>query len=332
MKLLLHLVALAGIVASAQAQTPVGSILRVEVENQTIYVFDCPTAQLATNPNKLDRADPKTFESSLNIGDIVSVNGNPVKGSVFESITAFGSTPMATPGRAIADTTHNGMYLWNLEFLSLDGPPIGAVQISGLAGGQRPPGYPPEIARNGAYVVTGGTGAFFGVRGYWQADIDAAVPVRSTSACEDPAFRRSNGGGKIHGILYLVPAFQPNIAVTVIGPAVVHSSDYTAVTLEKPARPGELLTLFATGLGPTRPGVAPGQPFPSSPLQPVNAPVEVVVNGQAIAALYAGGYPGSVDGYQVNFQMPDSLEPGLARVQVKSAWIAGSEVEISVGQ
>src|ERR1041385_1792358 len=171
------------------AQGIVGSILRVEIEAQTLYVFDCPNAQLASSPNRMDRADPKTFESSLNIGDIVSVNGTAVKGSVFESIRAFGSTPTLTPGRAIADTTHNGLYLWNLEFLNLDNTPIGAVQISGLAGGARPPGYPTEISRNGAYVVTGGTGAFFGVRGYWQADPDTTAPVRTTSACEDPAYR-----------------------------------------------------------------------------------------------------------------------------------------------
>jgi hypothetical protein len=246
------------------AQAPAGSILRVEVEDQTIYVFDCPNSQLASNPNKLTRANanPRTFESTMNFGDIVSVNGTPVKGSVFESITAFAASPSAMPGQAIADTTHNGIYLWNLEFLNLDGTPIGAVQISGLAGGVRPPGYPKEIQRNGAYVVTGGTGAFFGVRGYWEADIDAVVPVRTTSACEDPAFRRVNGGGKLHGILWLVPLSQPQIAVTASGPAVFHA-DFSPVTAAKPAKAGEALIAKATGLGPTRPGVDPGQPFPT---------------------------------------------------------------------
>ena len=333
MKLLRVLIVLAILAVHGQvakAQTAPGSILLVEIENQTVYVLDCPNSQLAASTAKLDRANPKTFESALNFGDIVSVNGTAVKGSVFESITAAASSPSPAPGGVILDTSHNGIYLWNLEFLNTDGTPIGAVQISGLAGGTKPPGYPPEIARNGAYIVTGGTGSFFGVRGYWEADPDTVVAIRTTSACEDPSRRRANGGGKLHGILYLVPETAPQIAMTPAGPAVVHGTDFSTVTAAKPAKPGETLSLFATGLGPTRPGVNPGQPFPASPLQPVNAPVEVVVNGQTVLAAYAGGYPGAVDGYQVNFRVPDATSPGQASVQVKSAWIAGPAVQIAV--
>ena len=333
-----HIVSILAVLAlsgsGVLAQAPIGSILRVEIENQTVYVFDCPNSELATNPNKLTRSNPipKTFESTMNFGDIVSVNGTPVKGSVFESISYFTASPTGALGQAISDTTHGGMYLWNLEFLNLDGTPIGAVQISGLSGGARPPGYPREIPRNGAYIVTGGTGVFFGVRGYWQADPDAAVPVRTTSACEDPAFRRTHGGGKIHAILYLVPLSQPQIVMTATGPAVVHSNDNSPVTTAKPAKSSEILTLYATGLGPTRPGVEPGQPFTADPRQVVNSPVQVFVNGRTSEVLYAGGYPGTADGYQVNFRVPDGITPGQASIQVTSAWNAGPEAKVPVSQ
>jgi uncharacterized protein (TIGR03437 family) len=46
--------------------------------------------------------------------------------------------------------------------------------------------------------------------------------------------------------------------------------------------------------------------------------------------LYAGGYPGAVDGYQVNFRVPDGIATGLASLQLTSAWIAGSEVKIAI--
>src|SRR5574337_1612411 len=42
---------------------------------------------------------------------------------------------------------------------------------------------------------------------------------------------------------------------------------------DTPAAAGEVLSLFARGLGPVKPGVDPGQPFPSSPLATVNSPV-----------------------------------------------------------
>ena len=102
------------------------------------------------------------------------------------------------------------------------------------------------------------------------------------------------------------------------------------MTAAKPARAGEILTLFASGLGPTRPGVDPGQPFPADPLQVVNSPIQVFVNGNPADVLYAGGYPGAVDGYQVNFRVPDGATPGQASLRLASAWITGPSVSIPV--
>jgi uncharacterized protein (TIGR03437 family) len=65
---------------------------------------------------------------------------------------------------------------------------------------------------------------------------------------------------------------------------VTHTSDFTPVSAAKPAAAGEV-SVFATGLGLTTPGVNPGQPFPASP-PAVNSPVEVLVNGKS-ADVYA---------------------------------------------
>ena len=74
----------------------------------------------------------------------------------------------------------------------------------------------------------------------------------------------------------------------------------------------------------------PGKPFPASPLAAVNSPVEVLVNGRAAEVLAAVGYPGAVDGYQVNFRIPSETARGTATIQVSAAWIAGPEVRIPV--
>jgi uncharacterized protein (TIGR03437 family) len=113
-------------------------------------------------------------------------------------------------------------------------------------------------------------------------------------------------------------------------PAVVHASDSTLVSASKPAKAGEILTLYAAGLGPTRPGVDPGQPFTADPRQLANSPVQVLVNGNPGELLYAGGYPGAIDGYQVNFRVPDGTTSGQATLQLTSAWIAGLGVNIPV--
>jgi uncharacterized protein (TIGR03437 family) len=54
------------------------------------------------------------------------------------------------------------------------------------------------------------------------------------------------------------------------------------------------------------------------------------VNGKAAEVLGAVGYPGALDGYQVNFRMPSDAAKGAASIQVSAAWIAGTPVNIAV--
>ena len=142
--------------------------------------------------------------------------------------------------------------------------------------------------------------------------------------------RRQNGGGHIRSVLYLVPMSPPQIATTIGGPAVAHSTDFSLVSSGNPASAGEILSLFATGLGPTRTSLIPGQPFPSSPLAVVNSPVQVTVNGKSAEILSAVGYPGSVEAYQVNFRVPTDTAKGTAIIQVVVAWIPGAPVSVAV--
>ena len=131
-------------------------------------------------------------------------------------------------------------------------------------------------------------------------------------------------------MLQVIPMSVPQIVTTASGPAVTHSSNFSLVTASKPAAPGEILSLFATGLGPTRPGVDPGQAFTSDPPQVVNSPVEVMVNGKPAEVLGAVGFPGAVDGYQVNFRVPSEAAKGSATIQVSAAWITGPSVTSAI--
>ena len=74
----------------------------------------------------------------------------------------------------------------------------------------------------------------------------------------------------------------------------------------------------------------PGKPFPSDVLVAVNSPVDVTVNGKSADMLVAVGFPGAVDGYQVNFRVPSDTPKGAAVIQVSAAWIAGPAVSIPV--
>lgn len=108
-------------------------------------------------------------------------------------------------------------------------------------------------------------------------------------------------------------------------------SDLSPVTAAKPAKAGEVLVVTATGLGPTVPGVNPGQPFSSVVGQnQVNSPLDVSVNGQMAEVINAIGGPGLVDTYRVDFRVPAGTTAGIAVVQLTAAWIAGVPVSIAV--
>ena len=308
---------------SGAAQGPAGSLLVIETANHAGYVRDVADySLLATKPGPTT-AVAKTFVETILIGDIVSVNGMRVKGTVFEILNTLSLRPDAAPGQAIADITRGGLVEWYFEILDEDSRQIGTIRVSGTNGGAAPPGQTRQI-QTGNYVVVGGTGAFLGARGYMGSTAGASrASLRGASMAEDPASGRLLGGGSLRQGVYIIPMFRPEVLTTPNGPAVVHASDFSLVTAAKPARAGEVLTLFAPGLGPTRPGVEPGQPFPAGSPQVANSPIDVTVNGSPADVLYAGGFPGSTDGYQVNFRLPSQLSPGSASLSVSAAWIAG---------
>jgi hypothetical protein len=316
----------------ALAQPPV-TVLDIRGENTVSYFHDVfDYTKIASNPGISTALRPiKPFQSFTDITDIVSVNGQPVKGVwISRGDPQIGLDPNAIHGaampRAIADVTRAGIVHHYIEILKLDGTPIGTIMATGMNGGDPPPGAPAAVVGNNLTVV-GGTGAFLGARG--QAG-NAVQTFRVASISEDPANRRINGGLPKRTIIHLIPLSLPTIMSSPLAPWLFHASDLTLVTNAKPAASGEMLTLLASGLGPTRPGVGPGQPFAADPPQIVNSPIQVFVNGTPAEVLYAIGYPGTIDQYQVSFRLPTGTSTGIASIQLTSAWVVGPEVRIAV--
>ena len=320
-------ITMAGMAASAQ--TP-PAILTIDLAAHVEYYEDTALPSYATNPSLTTQntGTGKNFFEILILADIVAINGQPVKGLYVSRNRVIQGGPTATPGQVISDASVTAYREDLFKILQTDGTPIGSITALGISGGTPPPGGA-LTQTGGDWAITGGTGAFLGVRGS-MGGTGAQKGGRPASMSEDPSARRTLGGGTFQFVLYLVPMEAPAIATTVNGPAVVHASDFSLVTAAKPAAPGETLALFATGLGPVRGGVAPGQAFPSSPVASVNAPVQVMVNGVAAQVASATGYPGVADGYQVNFQMPQGVPHGTASVTVSAAWVGGAPVAIAV--
>jgi uncharacterized protein (TIGR03437 family) len=311
----------------ATAQVPLPSTMVIDVDNYVEYLEDtADPLKRGTDPNLTTvRVLPNTFVESDHLSDIVSLNGQPAKGLAFSSARVIGSTTASTPGRPIGDITTSTYRSYYFQIMSAEGAYVGTIYCSGPHSTPAPGG--PLGAVVGEYAIVGGTGAFQGVRG--QVGLVNTVAGRLASSSEDPSRRRINGGGKKRFFFTIYPMTYPQVLTANGLPAITHA-DFRQVTAAAPAVAGEILSVFASGLGPTRPGVAPGANFPQSPLAVVSSPVQVTVGGRPAEVLSAVGYPGSADGYQVNFRMPDGVARGNAQVSVSSAWINGVPVAIAV--
>lgn len=311
----------------AQGQSLSQTTLVVDLQNVVEYQNDDASnpSKLATNPNPTPSGGFVNFGMVTLLGDIVAVNGQPAKGTYVGRTRGIVASPAPKPGGAIADVTRTAMREHLFEILKSDGTPVGTIMSLGFSGGPAPPGAPSTERAN--WAIVGGTGAFLGARGTVGG---TGASGRAASMTEDPSNRRKNGGTALSFILHVIPMAAPQIVLTPKGPAVTHSSDFTLVSASKPAAAGEILSLFATGLGPTVPEVDLGLPFPTNPLAAVNSPVTVTVNGKPADVLAAVGYPGTVDGYQVNFRVPPDIGNGPAVIQISAAWIPGAPVSIPV--
>ena len=92
--------------------------------------------------------------------------------------------------------------------------------------------------------------------------------------------------------------------------AVATHADYSLVTSQNPAHPGEVITVYGVGFGPVTPAAATGVPAGSSPPSTLNANVSVTVNAQNASVLFSGLSPGAVGLYQFNIVIPDRVGVG----------------------
>src|SRR5262249_3240877 len=98
-----------------------------------------------------------------------------------------------------------------------------------------------------------------------------------------------------------------------------------------PAKPGDIITIYATGLGNTNPAYAPGDI--ASGAATLTGALTVTVGGVSVAAsdiLYAGAVPQSICGLQqINVRLPASLPAGDRR-RAESRGNDGADQEVAL--
>jgi len=110
----------------------------------------------------------------------------------------------------------------------------------------------------------------------------------------------------------------------------VHASDFALVSPNDPADRGEVLVLYATGLGPVDQVISNGFGAPSNPPARTLDPFTVALAGEDVPVLFSGLAPGFVGLYQLNIRLPDDLPAGDLSLQILSDFANSQKVLLSV--
>ncbi len=163
---------------------------------------------------------------------------------------------------------------------------------------------------NGVSVSVNGVAAplFFVSPG----QINIQVPFATSGS--NATISVTNNGTKSNEIFVPVAASSPGIfsvSQDGTGPGIVTHADYRLLTPQSPARPGETVIIFLTGLGAVNPTFPDGAAGPLAPLaRTTDTNLQVLFGGIAGKIEFSGAAPGFVGLYQLNVTLPDAVLGG----------------------
>jgi uncharacterized protein (TIGR03437 family) len=111
---------------------------------------------------------------------------------------------------------------------------------------------------------------------------------------------------------------------------VLRSSNGLMVTPSNPIHRGDVLTIYATGLGRTSPAVETGMPAPVEPLASALIPPVVTLGGVQMPVEFAGLTPGEVGVYQINVRIDGRAPLGMSVPLSISQGSGGTSVSVRV--
>ena len=176
-------------------------------------------------------------------------------------------------------------------------------------GGKRAPLFvvtPGQINAQVPHDLAPGEAALTVTRGCGTANEQRSAAASATVAAVSPAF---------FNVLSNLDGRNPLVALHGGGPALVGAPGLLPGAEFTPAAPGEVVTLYGTGFGPTEPAIAAGR-IPGAAANLTNV-VAFAVGGIAVPAqdvLYTGASPCCAGLYQFTVRLPADVPDGDATV------------------
>jgi uncharacterized protein (TIGR03437 family) len=241
---------------------------------------------------------------------------------------------------ALAQAPQNIVVTWASSFRAGVPPKgsIGAIFCTGLniSGTVQANGVPLPWSLAGVSVTVGGALAplfsVSGLNGYQQ--INFQVPQEAGLGAGDSipitVTQNGNTGSTMAPGSYL---YSPPLGDFFTLPnssygAFEHASDFSVITPANPAKAGETVIGYLTGVGATMPSVPTGQASPFSPLAIVPQPqigLQYVILSPSFAPIsinFLGLSPGLVGVYQANFTLPVDVPTGDLTIQMQLHYCA----------
>ena len=163
--------------------------------------------------------------------------------------------------------------------------------------------------------------------------INAQIPFEASLAPGALLTVRRSGSVAATAALSLVPAAPGIFSFDSSGGGagvITHAATHLPVGAQSPAVPLEFVEIFATGLGAVTPAIASGGQTPAAPLYTTALSPKVTMNGVAATVPFAGLAPGFAGLYQVDAQVPASLN-GSVEVVLEVNGVRSNAVTMQVG-
>lgn len=270
-------------------------------------------------------ADPGTYYLGAIIDDADQVEESDEDNNTY--VADSGTITVLDAGQAPPAVSMGGVLNAASYTAFLAPGALGSVFGSALSGGeQAAAAFPLPRELGGTRVFVNGSQAAVVYASPMQVNFQTPVDLDPSHPAQ---LEVENENGRSDPVNVPVVENLPAIFRLGTGPAVVHA-DYSPVTQSNPARPGEVLIAYGTGLGSLSNPPATGQAASGNPLSVALNPPVMTLDGSPVELLFAGLTPGFAGLVQYNFRVGADAQPGEKRLELRSGDVA-DEVLIWIG-
>jgi uncharacterized protein (TIGR03437 family) len=166
--------------------------------------------------------------------------------------------------------------------------------------------------------------------------ISVIVPYATAVASSGTSYAQiqvTNNGTASNTVTVISNATSPGVFSSQqngIGTAAVLHADFSVVTAANPAKRGETVLVYLTGLGAVSPTSPDGAAGPSNPLSNITADLSVNIDGIDSTVSYAGLAPGLAGLYQINVQVPNDVTSPSTGVYLDINTADGETTQVTI--